>query len=52
VRISIEILPGISVDPAVRFGKPRKRGPKEQQLVIHGDPQAALSKLLLRTKDR
>jgi hypothetical protein len=26
--------------------KPRKRGPKAERLVIHGDPQAALNKLL------
>jgi len=29
----------------------RETPPKEQRLVIHGDPQAALSKLLLRKKD-
>lgn len=30
--------------------KPKKRGPKEERLVITEDPQSALSRLLKQTK--
>jgi hypothetical protein len=39
----------IGIMPKVKKPKPRKRGPKEERLVIQEDPEQALARLLKPT---